>query len=141
MSWKCSYQLEYWYDFHHHNQYLRVTIEVPSTEPQVFGIYDMDVGFILWLGSCNISFVVWIIEMILWLHVKHKWIKKWKKILEEKKADASAIKKAQKIKSAVQKIDVNKITTSILKKPEQVPSVELEPLVDFDAEIESVIIL
>lgn len=91
---------QYWYDFHIWSCYKRVTIDMPSDEPKVLSFYDLQVGFILWLGACGVSFIVWLIEMLLWPQVKNEWTKKSQERIKkdssvELKVDDRSIRKAE----------------------------------------------
>jgi hypothetical protein len=43
---------------------------------QSLSLDDWGFGFIIWIVSCGVSTVVFIIEMLTWFHVKAKWAKK-----------------------------------------------------------------
>lgn len=55
--------LQHSVDYHTWILYKKVYFEPPQ-EPQVLAIDDLSFGFVLWLGSCGISFAAFIFELI-----------------------------------------------------------------------------
>lgn len=75
---------QYLYIFHKWIRFSRTSVYKYFKSPKIFNIEDLSFGFVLWLIACGISFIVFVLEMIMWPKVVKSWISKWEAMQKRK---------------------------------------------------------